>query len=79
MRLEEHLTSLNEKTSNVNDVAYAMVRAIMGDKDEATKTLAKLLPLDQAKFQPGSEYNKAFGTLFNDFKKAIDKALKAAK
>ena len=67
--------SLNETTSNINDVAYAMTRAIMGNKDEATKTLSKLLPLKQAKFQPGDEYNKAFESLTSDIKKAINKSL----
>jgi len=67
--------SLNETTSNINDVAYAMTRAIMGNKDEATKTLNKLLPLEEAQFQPGREYNKAFANLMSDIRKSINKSL----
>lgn len=67
--------SINEMTSNINEVADAMTRAIMGNKDEATKALSRMLPLKQAKFQPGEEYNKAFEGLMKDIRKAINKSL----
>lgn len=79
MRLNEHLDMMNEATSNVLEVADEMVRLIMGDKDSATAKLKKMLPLKQATFEGGDEYNKAFATLRKDFAAAIKKALKAAK
>ena len=72
-------TILNEVTSNIKDVAHDMARLIMGDKDIALKSLNKSLPLEQATFQPGPEYNKAFTQLFKDIESAIIKALRAAK
>jgi hypothetical protein len=79
MRLQEHMEKLNEITSNTQEVAGWMARLIMADKDMATKKLSSLLPLKQATFEPGKEWNDAFGTLVGDIERAIKKALKAAK
>lgn len=79
MRLQEHIDNLNEMTSDTQEVAGWMARLIMADKDMATKKLQKLLPLKQASFEPGKEWNDAFGTLVGEINRAIQKALKAAK
>jgi hypothetical protein len=79
MRLVEHLDEMNEATSNIRDVADDMTRLIMGDKDMALKNLKKSLPLNQATFDAGKEYNKAFTDLRSDIAAAIKIALKAAK
>jgi len=70
---------LNEKTSNIDDVADNMARLIMGSKDDAINSLKKSLPLTQATFEPGEEYNKAFIELRKNIMMAIKKSLKAAK
>jgi hypothetical protein len=70
---------LNEASSNVHGVADNFARLIMGDMNVAFRNLKKSLPLDQATFQPGKEYNDAFIKLVGDFEMAINKALKAAK
>jgi len=75
MKYKEYL---NESTSNINDIASSMARLIMGNKDTEVKYLKKALPLKQADFEPGAEYNKAFNQLYTDINKAIKKALNAA-
>jgi len=70
---------LNESSSNVNGVADAMTRAIMGEKRIAISQLEKLLPLEYSTFGDIKDYNKVYGILFNDIKKAINKSLKSAK
>lgn len=79
MRFQEHLDDINEMTSDTQEVAGWMARLIMADKDMAAKNLQKLLPLKQATFEPGKEWNDAFGALVGDINRAIKKALKAAK
>lgn len=78
MRLQEHLNNMNEETSDINNVAGQMVRLIMGNKDTATAKLKRILPMKQANFYPGVEYNKAFTEMQKTIAAAIKKAFKTA-
>lgn len=69
---------LTEETSDIKKVAELMTMQIMGNTKRAAKSLEKMLPLKQADFAPGKEYNNAFGQLYTDIDKAIRKALKSA-
>jgi hypothetical protein len=77
--LKDYKPKVNEASSNIYGVADSFARLIMGDVNMALANLKKSLPLNQATFEPGNEYNNAFIKLVGDFEVAIKKALKAAK
>ena len=78
MRLEQHLGSMDEASKlEIHQTVDQFVRFLIGDRKVAVRELERI---QGNKFidipQDSGEYNKMYGNLFKDIRKAVEKNIK---